>query len=67
MRDLIWSVDHVRSLLQDPEKTPDPHELLVLLDTHHAHAALGLGGAEPPKATGQTTETEGEAHDRQGH
>lgn len=67
LRDLIWSVDHVRSFLQDPENTHDPQELLVLLDTRHVHAALGLGGVEPPKATGQTTEIEGEAHDRQGH
>ncbi|MFN4231288.1 hypothetical protein [Parvibaculum sp.] len=67
LRDLVWSVDHVRSLLQGPENTPDPQELLVLLDTRHAHAALGLDGVETPQATGQTTETEGEAHDRKGY
>lgn len=67
LRDLVWSVDHVRSLFQDPENAPDPQEILVLLDTRHAHAALGLGGAEPPKAATHATKIEGEAHDRQGH
>lgn len=67
LRDLVWSVDHVKSLLQDPENTPDPQELFVLLDTRPAHDALGLGGAESPKAAAHPTKTEGEAHDRQGH
>lgn len=48
LRDLVWSVDHVRSLQQDTENTPYPKELLVLLDTRHAHAALGLDGVETP-------------------
>jgi len=41
LRDLIWRVDHVRARLALSNSTSELHELVALLDTSDAHAALG--------------------------
>lgn len=44
LRDRIWRIGQVRSLLENSAGAPDPQELAALLDTSDARAALGLDG-----------------------
>lgn len=51
LRDVIWRVDYVRSLLEEPAGAPHLQELVSLLDTSDVRAVLRLDEAEPDPAT----------------
>lgn len=68
LRDLIWRVEHVRSLLEGATSEADPHELSALLDTSDARAALELNGAGAIQGgANDDRNMEGGTSDRQGH
>lgn len=60
LRDLIWRVDHVRSLLGGINPEANPQELIALLDTNDARAALGLTTVQVGRAAGERRNGAGE-------
>lgn len=62
LRDLVWRVEHVRSLLTGAEaSTPETRaELAELLDTGDARAALGLRPCEDAPENGGENDSEGD-------
>lgn len=63
LRELVWRIDHVRTVLRDPAVSIEPEEIHALLDTACARSALGIkdDGVADPAADALQPE---EAHDR---